>query len=207
MPANVHAFLAIAAASSRLALREGKHHIARLLYTSCSVRALCELFVGRVRPESARWDEARRNIGVVQRVKLRPEHVAFEAHGANACLLFLTRLRIRHHIGQHEFRIARGLCQPAFEIGHHKIIDEIIILKHADDALAMDRRREELGERGGDCDDERLFAHEAHIGFDDVPRRRQRTTHRYDIFAVESETVGKDEPPFDPSGFGRPSWS
>ena len=34
-----------------------------------------------------------------------------------------------------------------------------------------------------------------------MPRRRQRAAHRGDIFAVEPEAVGQDEPAFDPARF------
>ena len=46
-----------------------------------------------LRPEGAGRDQARGDVGVVQGVELRPQHVALEAHGVDAGCLLLGRGR------------------------------------------------------------------------------------------------------------------
>ena len=111
------------------------------------------------------------------------------------------RARIGLDIIQRKIGVARRLGEPPLEISHGPLVDEIIAVEHAGNALAMDRRREQFGQRGRDRDDKRLFDDKAHIGLDREFRRRERPAARYHIVARQPQPVGQRQPAFDASGF------
>ena len=127
-----------------------------------------------LRAEGAGRDQARRDIGVVQRVELRPQHVALEAHGIDHLGLLLGRRGVALDVVEREVGVAVGLVEAALEILHRLLADEVVALQHAGDALAVDRRREQLGQRGGHRLQQRALAHEVDVGFDREARGRQR---------------------------------
>ena len=100
---------------------------------------------------------------------------------------------------EREVGVARRLRQAALEIGHHVVVDEVVVGQHAGDALAMDGGREQFGERRGGGDDQRLLDHEAHIGFAGVARGRQRAVHALHVVAVEPQAVGQHQPALEPA--------
>jgi len=61
----------------------------------------------------------------------------------------------------------------------------------------MNLGSEQLGERGGDRDGDRLLAHEGDVGFHGKLGRRQRPLHGNDVVAVEAEAVGQHQPALD----------
>ena len=136
----------------------------------------------------------------MERVELRPEHVALEAHGVHARLLLLARAGVRLDVVEREARVERRLHESLLEIGHHVIVDEIVVLEHPGDALLVDLGREQLGQRGGDRDDERLLDDEAHVGFDGEDGGGQGAPPRHHVLAVEAEAVGQHEPALDAAG-------
>src|SRR5262249_40912305 len=98
-----------------------------------------------------RDERARRNvaldIGMVERVELHPQHVGLEDQRVADGFALSLRLRILLDVLQRKAGITRRLRQAAAEIAHDVGVHEIIVLQHARDALFMQVRREQLGQR------------------------------------------------------------
>ena len=150
-----------------------------------------------LRAEGAGRDQARRDVGVVQRVELGPQHVALEAHGIDGGRLLLRRRGVALDVVEGEVGVAVGLVEAALEILHGPLADEIVALQHAGDALAVDGRREQLGQRGGHRLQQRALAHEIDVGLDGEARGRQRALHGDHVGAVEAQRVGEHQPALD----------
>src|SRR5882757_1210900 len=144
---------------------------------------------------------ARRNmaldIGVVQRVELHPEHVGLEDQRVADRGALLRRGGVLPDIFERKASVARRLLQAAAEIAHDVRIDEIIVLQHAGDALLVQVRREQFGQRGGNRFKRGLVAAEMHIGFDREAGRWQNALGRFHIGAVEPESFGEFQPALD----------
>src|SRR6185503_3523307 len=81
-------------------------------------------------------------ISQIERIELRPQDVTFESQSIERRALRLGRAGVPLHIIQGVVGVARRLGQPALEILHHVVADEVVILQHARDALSMNLRRE-----------------------------------------------------------------
>ena len=134
---------------------------------------------------------------MVQGVELGPQHVALEAHGIDGGGLLLRRRGVALDVVEGEVGVAVGLVEAALEILHGLLADEVVVLEHAGDALAVDGGREQLGERGGHRLQQRALAHEIDIGLDGKARGGQRALHGDDVGAVEAERVGQHQPALD----------
>ena len=62
---------------------------------------------------------------VMHRVELRPQSVAFEAHGGDASLLLGARARIALHVVQSELGIVRRLREATLEEIKHR--DRVLV--------------------------------------------------------------------------------
>ena len=78
---------------------------------------------------------------------------------------------------------------------------KVVVLEHAGDALAMYRGANSSVSEEATATTSGCSTHEADIGFEEMPRRRQGAAHRDDIVAIEPEPVGEHEPAFDPALF------
>src|SRR5579885_2243954 len=145
----------------------------------------------------------RRDVGVVERIELGPEHVAFEFERGEHGLLLIRPARFALYVVECEIGVARRLSQARIEIGERVAADEGVIRQHARDALADDARREQLSERRRHCLKQRALAHEAHIGLDRELGRGQGAAGRDDIVPIKSEAVSQREPPRDAALAGR----
>ena len=101
-----------------------------------------------LRPEGAGRDGAA-DIGVVQRVELRPKDVGLERQRRDHAPLLVERPRVALHVVEGEIRVPRRLIEPATEVGDDPFVDEGLIRQHAVDAAAVDRGREQLREAQG----------------------------------------------------------
>src|SRR5215210_1945928 len=98
------------------------------------------------RYESSWRDQPRIVISEIERIELRPQHVAFEPERIERRGLRLRRARVPLHIVERERRIVWRLRKAALEILHHPVADEVVVLQHAGDSLLVDLRGEQLGE-------------------------------------------------------------
>src|SRR5690606_6145689 len=117
-------------------------------------------------PEGARRNEARRDVGVVKRIELCPEHVALEPDRVDTKLLQLTRRGVPFDIVEGKICVAGRLAETPAEVGHHLLVDEVVVLQHPCDPLAMDRGREQLRQRGGNGLHQRALTHEIYVSLD-----------------------------------------
>src|SRR5690606_9206768 len=70
-------------------------------------------------------------------------------------------------------------------------------LKHPRDALAVDARSEEFGQRGGDALKDAAVADEIEIGIHRKPGRGQNSLGRNDVIAVKAESRSQAQPALD----------
>src|SRR6478736_720932 len=105
-------------------------------------------FSVRFRHEGAGWDVTV-DIGMIERVELHPQHVGLEDQRVADRLALGLRRRVLLDIVERKAGVARRLRQPPLEIAHDIRIDEVVVLQHAGDALLVQVRREQFGERGG----------------------------------------------------------
>src|SRR6185369_10531625 len=137
------------------------------------------------------------DIGVVERIELAPQHVAFEDQSLDHRLLLVRAAGLALDIVEGEIRIARRLGQALVEIGERVAGDEIVIGQHPRHPVADDRRGEELGEGGGDRLQQGALGHESDIGIHGEAGAGEETLARGDIVAVEAQGIGQDEPTLD----------
>src|SRR6185437_12533112 len=77
--------------------------------------------------ESAGRNQARIDIGEIERIELGPQHVALEAQRRQHFLLVGARLRLGLHVAQREVDILRRLDQPRREVGQRLLGDEVVV--------------------------------------------------------------------------------
>src|SRR5215472_1511361 len=94
---------------------------------------------------------ARRNmavdIGVIERIELHPQHVGLEDQRVADEFALLRRGGVLLHVLKRKASVARRLLQATAEIAHDVGVDEVVVLQHATDALFMQVRREQFGQR------------------------------------------------------------
>src|SRR5690606_20194722 len=95
--------------------------------------------------------------------------------------------------------VAGRLAETPAEVGHHLLVDEVVVLQHPCDPLAMDRGREQLRQRGGNGLHQRALTHEIYVSLDGKSRSRQGAGHGCYVVTVEAEPIRQDEPPLDPA--------
>ena len=71
----------------------------------------------QLRHEGARRDHAGLDIGEIERVELRPKHVAFEAQRGEDRFLVGAGLGMRLDVGESKIDVLRRLRQPRREVG------------------------------------------------------------------------------------------
>src|SRR5437016_2606373 len=159
-------------------------------------RSLARRSLARLGHEGARRYMAI-DIGMVKGIELDPQHVGLEDQRVAHRFALGRGPGMLLDVFEREAGIARRLLQAAAEIAHDIGIDEIIVLQHAADALFVQVRCEQLGERGGDGFQRRPVAAEMHIGLHRKARRRQNAFGRFHIGAIEPEPLGQLQPALD----------
>src|SRR5262249_5399332 len=83
-----------------------------------------------------------RNIGIIERIEHRPQHVALEFQRAQYRTLCFRRGRVALDIVEREVGVPPGKRWALVEIRQCIGADEVIVLEHAFHALGDDARRE-----------------------------------------------------------------
>src|ERR1700728_2633355 len=101
-----------------------------------------------IRPEGP-WRDCAVDIGVVQRVKLRPQYIGLERQSRKGAPLLFDSAGVALNVVERELSVPRRLIKPAAEIGDHLLVDEAVIGQHTRDAALMERGGEEFRQAGG----------------------------------------------------------
>ncbi len=139
----------------------------------------------------------RDHVSRVERVELRPEHVGLEGQRGGRRILPFGRIGVVQNIGQAEGDVTRRLLEPLAEIGDGLVVGEVVMREQPGDALLVDARREQLGQRRGDGLEQRRLADEPHIGIDREPRGRQHPLAGGDVVRVQAHRLGQPVPAVD----------
>src|SRR5262245_377771 len=96
-----------------------------------------------------------------------------------------------------EVGVPIGLIEPAPEILHRSLADEVVVFQHAANALLVDLRREQFGQRRGDGLEQGFFQDEAHIRLGGKPGRREGARHRFHVLSSKTQRIGQHQPALD----------
>src|SRR3546814_6346609 len=83
------------------------------------------------------------------------------------------------------------------EIGQGGLVGEVVVLQQRGDARLVQIRREQLGQRRGYRLEQRVLAHETHIGVDGEAGGGKNALERAHALLVEADAFGQDQPAVD----------
>ncbi len=98
------------------------------------------------------------------------------------------------HVVEPEGDIDRRLVKTLAEIGERVFIGKRVVLEQSGDAVLVDARREQFGQRSGNRIEHRHVAHKTHIGIAGKPRARQNAAVGRNVIRIEPNRLGKLQP-------------
>src|ERR1700731_2986344 len=145
--------------------------------------------LGSRRPGSRR--DGAIDISAPKGIELRPKHRAFEFEGGDDGILRGASRGVLLHVIEGEFTVALGLRRALRKIRERFLADEIIMGKHARNALVDDGGGKQFREGRGDRLKQAPRAAEFDIGLDGETRARQYALRRGHIIARKAQAIGE----------------
>ena len=120
------------------------------------------------------------SIGALHRIEHRPQHVELELQDLERALLLLARAEMVERDREAMLDVAPRLRSAGAEVLQSPRVDPRIVLRPVRQAVLVDLRREQLGQRRAHRLLPRRAAREVHVGIDREAHARQHVLERVD---------------------------